>query len=246
MSPLIVPRLSFVLLIVVALAMTSCATPAAPGQSYALPPTQPPVTVLVVVTATPDQAAGVTAPATATATPKPPPLEPTATFTSRPPAMPPTATATQPPPTFTPTTKPPTPTPTRPPATPSPSATPGPHTRTLYSDKGLLDFSTILVLGDKRDTKMAVGKLLPQGCEIVEVKGIDYHFGQLHPPAEATANHGSHGWTITRLSTNPRDLGVNVHWWYNAGSMIQLRVVYTVRESWNVDCNVPGLTQIEP
>lgn len=245
MSPLIVPRLSFVLLIVVALAMASCATPAAPGQSYALPPTQPPVTVLVVVTATPDQAAGVTVPATATATPKPPPLEPTATFTSRPPTMPPTATATQPPPTSTPT-KPPTPTPTRPPATPSPSATPGPHTRTLYSDKGLLDFSTILVLGDKRDTKMAVGKLLPQGCEIVEVKGIDYHFGQLHPPAEATANHGSHGWTITRLSTNPRDLGVNVHWWYNAGSMIQLRVVYTVRESWNVDCNVPGLTQIEP
>jgi len=28
--------------------------------------------------------------------------------------------------------------------------------------------------------------------------------------------------------------------------MIRLRIAYPVREPWDVDCNVPGLTPIEP
>ena len=96
--------------------------------------------------------------------------------------------------------------------------------------------------------------MLPPGCEIVDVKAVDFHLGQIQMPPEVTAEHRfnkditglGHGWSVARKSTDPRDLGVKIHWWYDAGHMIDLRVVYTVRESWSVDCNVPGLTQLEP
>jgi hypothetical protein len=217
---------------------------------------------------------------TATSTGKPSTVQPTATSTSKPPTtvVPPAASATPTgeankapdqkgtgrgtapatrtatpisPPTAT-STRTRTATPTRT-STPPPSVTPAPHTRTLYSDKGLLGFPKI-VFGAKGDNVINDRQLLPPGCEIVDVKAVDFHLGQIQMPPEVTAEHRfnrditglGHGWSVARKSIDPRDLGVKVHWWYDAGHMIDLRVVYTVREPWSVDCNVPGLTQLEP
>ncbi len=256
----IISRSLFALAIIVAgLVMASCAMPAA--QPPAAPATQPPVTVLVVVTATPLQPAVVSP--TGTATNKPAVVEPTTTPTSKPPTAGPSATSTSQPPTVRPsatsTSKPPTlqpsPTQTRAPtrtSTPPPSATPAPHTRTLYGDQQLLKFMfPPNPIGAKGDTLINVLKLLPSGCEIVDAKALDFHLGQIQLPPQVTAEHKNtaftgHGWSVARTSPDPRDLGVKIHWWYDPANMIDLRIVYTVREPWNVDCNVPGLTQLEP
>ena len=262
-------------IIVAGLVMASCAVPAAPDQGApdqppAAPVTQPPVTVVVVVTATSVQTSEVQPTAIATAkavvvqpsvtpTSKSAVVEPTATSTGKPPTAqptaPPTGQATTRP-TATSTSKPPTlqpsPTQTRTPtrtSTPPPSATPAPHTRTLYSGPFVVLGSPVGADGDKA---INVLKLLPAGCEIVDVKALDFHLPhEIQLPPVATGKHMNtpltgHGWTVARTSTDPRDLGVNVHWWRDPANMIDLRVVYTVREPWSVDCNVPGLTQLEP
>jgi hypothetical protein len=110
-------------------------------------------------------------------------------------------------------------------------------------------------MGAKGDSVVLSGRLLPPGCEIVDVKALDFHLPhEIQLPPVASARHMNtpltgHGWTVARTSkssTNPRDLGVTVHWWYDAGNMLDMRLVYTVREPWDVDCNVLGLTQLEP
>lgn len=129
---------------------------------------------------------------------------------------------------------------------PGGTPSPAPHTRTLYSDVLLIGAKLLPVLGGKADVPVNRGNALPVGCEIVDVKGLDYHWTKPSGPPQASVDHGDHGYTVSRLSDDPRDLGANMHLWYNAPSNIWVRVTYTVRENWDVDCNIAGWTQAEP
>ena len=132
------------------------------------------------------------------------------------------------------------------PAAEQPTATPAPHTRTLYSDVLLIGAKLLPVFGGKADAPVNRGNVLPVGCEIVDVKGLDYHWTKPSGPPAASVDHGDHGYTVSRLGNDPRDLGTNMHLWYNAPSNIWVRVAYTVRENWDVDCNIAGWTQADP
>lgn len=220
--------------------------------------------VVVVVTATPGAVPALVAtPTLAPATAPAPPVEPTATATqkSEPPTMvPPTLTATAEP-TFTPTptatataepTQTPTPTLTatataEPTQTPTP--TPEPSIRNLYSVEQVKEGKApASLLGNKGDAYIYTGEQLPAGCEIVSVLGVDYNMLQnkvSRDPAPSVQDP-LHGWEVARTTTGPRDLGVRVHWWYNPGGNVQMRIYYVVRQPWNVDCSIRGKTQDKP
>ena len=151
-------------------------------------------------------------------------------------------------PTTTPPPQRPTNTPTAKAAAVTPTRTLTPtvasHTRTLYSE---VFFTKVPPpLGDKADTPLYVLELLPTGCEIIEAKVLDYHMLKPVPPASASADHGNHGFSVARSSDNPRDLGVKLHWWYDVGSAITLRIAWTVKEPNTIDCSVPGKTRNDP
>ncbi len=218
--------------------------------------------VVVVVTATPGAVPALAA--TPTLAPAPP-VEPTATATqtSEPPTtIPPTLTATataEPTSTPTPTakataqpTRTPTPTMTatataEPTQTPTP--TPEPGIRNLYSVEQVKEGKApASLLGNKGDAYIYTGEQLPAGCEIVSVLGVDYNMLQnkvSRDPAPSVQDP-LHGWEVARTTTGPRDLGVRVHWWYNPGGNVQMRIYYVVRQPWNVDCSIRGKTQDKP
>ncbi len=70
--------------------------------------------------------------------------------------------------------------------------------------------------------------------------GYEYR-GDAVPKESVSA--AMHGWSVTKQNNDPRDFGAKIHWWYNAGNWVQMRLVYIVRQPWNVDCLVPGKMQ---
>ncbi len=261
MQPAIARRsLCVVAFLVVGLVFAACTVPVAP------PPTSPPITVVVVVTATPvpPTAAPPTAVPTAkpiepTATSTSKPVEPTATWTSKPATVPPTLSPTSTPSPIPPTaTRTPTPTATlTPPPTRTPTVTPTrtrtatptpePITRDLFSTYRLNAGVMPNIFGDKGDIAINTGDRMPAGCEVFKVLGREYdRFGRPMSASAVSDSDAMRGWSVSKQNTDLRDYGVNIHWWYNAGGFVSLRIHYVVRQPWNVDCWVKGAFQEQP
>jgi hypothetical protein len=100
------------------------------------------------------------------------------------------------------------------------------------------------IFGDKGDILVNTGERMPQGCQMFKVLGLEYtRLGRpLSAPAESVSDN-DHGWSVTKQNDDPRDYGVSIHWWYNGGSFVSLRINYVVRQPWNVNCLVVGKMQ---
>ena len=251
--------IGLVTLAFVSLLLAACAVPG--GSELPGAGSQPPVVITVLVPITPTSLSATMPPAPITTTLAPPParITPgvvstvTITVTAKPPvAISPTFTPTREvTPTFTRTRTPvPTPTLTRTrTATPTRTTTPTPEpvTREFYSTYLLNAGKVPNLLGDKGDVMVYTGERMPPGCEVFKVLGREYtRFGKPMSASAESVSDAGHGWSVTKQNTDPRDYGVKIHWWYNAGSFVSTRIHYIVRQPWNVDCLVPDKMQTEP
>lgn len=85
---------------------------------------------------------------------------------------------------------------------------------------------------------------MPERCELESVLGLHSHAGVQQGNASSSLDHaGDHGFSVSRLGTDPRDLGVSMHWWHTGVSGIFVRAVYIISEEDGADCSVAGVTQ---
>ena len=125
---------------------------------------------------------------------------------------------------------------------PVPPGSPPYHLRTLYSTARITQWASFFN-GERGDVSVNDMLVMPPGCTVRQVAGVEYHHGLPYGAQQDFIDHTEHGYTVSRSAADPAELTTQVHWWHTGISSVSVRVAYTIQEDDGVDCSVPGGTQ---
>jgi Thermolysin metallopeptidase, alpha-helical domain len=98
------------------------------------------------------------------------------------------------------------------------------------------------------DPNRSTGTFVPAQCKLLEIGVIDSHqSGAMPDPKIAPVgqfNHGAHGVSLIRSTTDPKDYAATLHLWAEFGSGVFGRIVYRAAKPPNVNCVIPGTTVV--